>query len=114
MGAVIGFADLGEFIDQPVYTYFTGMRVRLGFSVALQTDPDVVLIDETIGVGDAKFKAKSTEAMKRKVRSDKTIVLVSHSPPIIEELCDRVVCIEEGRTRMAAPPGAVLAGYKRA
>lgn len=99
MEAIIEFSELGDFIDQPLSTYSSGMRARLGFAVAYQVDPDILLIDETLGVGDEEFKVKSTQAMHERIRSDKTIVLVSHVPGTIRELCDRAIWIEEGVTR---------------
>lgn len=112
MDDIIDFAELHDFIDQPVRTYSSGMRARLGFAVAFQLDPDVLLIDEVLGVGDAKFKEKSSAVMKEKIRSDKTVVLVSHSASTIKELCQRVVWIEHGEMRAAGPPEEVLKAYQ--
>ncbi len=111
---IVGFAELGRFIDQPVRTYSAGMRARLGFSVALQLDPDVLLVDEVLGVGDAAFQRKSTEAMKAKIRSRRTVVLVSHSLPVLRELCDRVMWLADGAVRMEGRPEKVLAAYAAA
>ena len=94
---IINFSELEDFIDQPVSTYSTGMRARLGFSVAYFIDPDVILLDEVLGVGDATFRKKSTAAMKKRIKSDKTVVLVSHSVPLLKEVCDRIVWIEKGK-----------------
>jgi len=99
MEAIIEFSGLGHFINQPLHTYSSGMRARLGFSVAIQVDPDVLLIDEVLGVGDEEFRTKSTSEMKRLIKSDKTVVLVSHSLPTVKELCDRAVWIEEGSVK---------------
>ena len=95
---IIAFSGLGDFIDEPVGTYSSGMRARLGFAVSFHADPDILLIDEVLGVGDADFKKKSTAAMKERIRSDRTVVLVSHNLLTIRELCDRVVWIEGGKT----------------
>jgi lipopolysaccharide transport system ATP-binding protein len=108
---IIEFSELGDFIDQPISTYSTGMRARLGFSVAFQTDPDILLVDEVFGVGDAEFRDKSERAMRQKIRSNKTVVLVSHNPQTIRNLCDRAVWIEKGCTRLEGDPDSVLAAY---
>lgn len=111
MDAIIDFSELGDFIDQPLSTYSSGMRARLGFSVAYQVQPDVLLIDETLGVGDAAFMEKSTQAMRERIRSDKTIVLVSHMPGIVRELCDRAVWIEDGVTCAVGDVAEVTDAY---
>ena len=100
MAAIIEFSELGRFIDEPLSTYSSGMRARLGFSVAYQVRPDILLIDETLGVGDEEFKAKSTRAMRERIRSDKTILLVSHNMPTIRDLCDRAIWLDEGVVRL--------------
>lgn len=111
MDEIIEFSGLVDFIDQPIYTYSTGMLARLGFSIAFQTDPDILLVDEVLGVGDAEFREKSSRAMRQKIRSNKTIVLVSHNQHIIRELCDRVVWVDRGRERMVGNPEHVLESY---
>ena len=90
------FSGLNDFFEEPVISYSSGMRMRLGFSIALQLDPDILLIDEVLGVGDAEFQKKSTQEMKEKIKSDKTIIIVTHSKRTIDELCDRVIHIENG------------------
>jgi lipopolysaccharide transport system ATP-binding protein len=111
MEAIIEFSDLGQFIDQPLRNYSAGMRARLGFSVAIQVDPDVLLIDEVLGVGDEAFRKKSSTEMKRLIKSDKTVVLVSHSLPIVKELCDKVVWIENGFIKASGKTETVLELY---
>jgi lipopolysaccharide transport system ATP-binding protein len=111
MDKIIDFAELGDFFDQPISTYSTGMRARLGFSVAFQTDPDILLVDEVLGVGDAEFREKSERAMRQKIRSNRTVVLVSHNPQMIRNLCDRAVWIENGCTRLEGDPESVLTAY---
>lgn len=93
---IIEFSELGEFASHHVRTYSSGMRARLGFSVALNMKADVLLIDEALAVGDAKFKAKSEKAIVERVTSSQTVVLVSHSGAQINRLCDRAVWIEKG------------------
>jgi len=111
MDAIISFSELDGFFEQPVNTYSTGMRARLGFSVAYHLDPDVILLDEVLGVGDEAFKIKSTAAMKEKIRSEKTVVLVSHNVPLIREICDRLVWIENGKTQAQGDVKEVLDAY---
>jgi lipopolysaccharide transport system ATP-binding protein len=108
---VIDFSELGDAIDAPVHTYSTGMKARLGFAVAFQIDPDVLLVDEVMGVGDADFKEKSSEALKERIRSDRTVVVVSHNTGTLKDLCQRLVWIEDGRTRMEGDVDDVLAYY---
>jgi len=111
MEAIIAFSELGQFIDQPIATYSSGMVARLGFSVAFQVDPDVLLIDEVLGVGDAEFSQKSAQVMQEKIRSNKTIVFVSHHASLIQQLCDRVVWIEDGVSKAEGEPTQVLQEY---
>lgn len=94
MPKIIEFSGLGEFIDQPVNSYSTGMRARLGFSVANQMDPDVILVDEVLGVGDVEFKKKSAAAMREKISSNKTVVIVSHDEKTLKDLCDRILWVD--------------------
>lgn len=111
MEKIIAFSELEDFIEQPVNTYSTGMRARLGFSVAYFADPDVILLDEVLGVGDEVFRKKSTEAMKKRIQSEKTVVLVSHSPSLLREVCDRLIWIEDGKTTAQGDVATVLEEY---
>ena len=111
MDDIISFSDLQQFIDDPVGTYSTGMRARLGFSIAHHIDPDVILLDEVLGVGDEVFRKKSTVAMKNRIKSAKTVVLVSHNVNLIKELCDRAVWIEEGISKSQGNVSEVLNEY---
>jgi lipopolysaccharide transport system ATP-binding protein len=111
MDEIIDFAELHEFIDQPVITYSAGMKARLGFSIAFQVDPDILLIDEVLGVGDGVFQAKSSKAMREKIRSNKTVILVSHNLQTLRDLCDRAVWIEEGVSRAEGDVTTVLQTY---
>ena len=111
---IIEFSELGDFVDQPVRSYSMGMKARLGFSVALYADPDILLVDEVLGVGDADFREKSANALREISRSNKTVVIVSHNNGVIRNLCDRVVWIENGHTQGAGPTDAVLEQYQQA
>jgi len=105
------YADLGEFFDMPVNYYSHGMRARLGFSVAIYAEPDVILLDEVLGVGDIDFREKSIRTMKEKINSDKTVVLVSHSAETIQDTCDRLIWIENGEVREEGEVTNVLHKY---
>ncbi len=112
MDEIIEFSGLGEFIDQPVNTYSSGMRARLGLSVALQCNPDLLLIDEVLGVGDQEFKERSSKAIQDKIQAGRTVVLTSHSGPQIRSLTDRVAWIEHGCCRMQGPTAQVMDEYE--
>ncbi len=112
--AIAEFAELGDFFDEPIAEYSAGMRARLGFAVAFQLDPDILLIDEVLGVGDAQFREKSAAVMTEKIRSDKTVVLVSHNAETLLELCDRAVWLEDGCTRAVGPAEEVVIAYRDA
>lgn len=90
------FAELGEFFDQPIDTYSSGMRARLGFATALYTKVDILFIDETLSVGDAHFKKKAEKAMQEKLRDTQTCVFVSHNSNQINSVCTRAIWIEDG------------------
>nr|WP_301300857.1 ABC transporter ATP-binding protein [Pseudomonas citronellolis] len=107
------FSGLENFFEQPVASYSTGMRARLGFSVAMHADPDILLIDEVLGVGDQTFKDRSQQAMQEKIRSNKTVVLVSHSLEAVSKLCDRVLWIEKGKSIDCGATDEVLGHYDR-
>ena len=95
---IIALADIGDFIDEPVKCYSSGMCARLGFSIAYFVDTDIILIDEALAAGDQAFKEKASELIKKKIKSDHTVILVSHSMALVKELCDRVIQIESGRS----------------
>ena len=107
------FADLGDHFDAPLATYSSGMRARLGFSSALYSTAEVLLIDEVLGVGDQEFRAKSNAAIKELIRSNRTVILASHNLATLRELCHRVVWIDRGRVRAAAATSEVLDRYAK-
>lgn len=109
---IVEFSGIEKFINSPARTYSSGMRARLGFSIAYLLEPDILLIDETLGVGDISFREKSTKAMKDKILSNQTVVLVSHAESIIAELCDRVVWIENGNKIMEGNTDEILTEYQ--
>lgn len=112
--AIREFSELGEFFEQPISSYSTGMLMRLGFSVAMQVEPDVLLIDEVLAVGDAEFQEKSGAALRERIRNGCTVVLVSHGDQQIRQLCNRVLWVEHGKSLMQGPVEDVLATYHTA
>jgi lipopolysaccharide transport system ATP-binding protein len=106
------YSELGDFFFEPVRTYSTGMRTRLGFSITTIISPDVLLVDEVLSVGDQHFKEKAERTMVAKLQSQQTVVLVSHSHHQIARLCDRVVLIDEGMSFATGEPREVLNLYE--
>ncbi len=111
--AIIDFADLGDFIRRPLRTYSTGMVARLGFSVIVHLDPEILLIDEVLAVGDEAFQAKCMKKMASFRASGTTMVFVSHDMESVEKLCDRVVLLDGGKDVATGPPREVIAEYVR-
>ncbi len=93
---VIEFADLGEYIDQPVRTYSSGMKVRLGFAININTNPDILVIDEALSVGDAAFKKKCKDKIHEMIQEDITVLYVSHNRDI-QDFCDRCIYLQKGK-----------------
>lgn len=108
---IIEFSELGDFIDNPVRTYSSGMYMRLAFSVAINVDADILLIDEILAVGDASFQAKCFNKMQEIKKEGKTIVIVSHDTGSIERLCNRAVWIDKGYVKKDGNPHDVVALY---
>lgn len=113
MDEIIEFAELGEFIDKPVRTYSSGMYSKLSFAITAVLDTDILLVDEVLSVGDARFKKKSYNKMKELILdSERTVMIVSHSIPTLKELCNRVLWMHDGKIRMLGEPQAVLREYE--
>ena len=108
---IVEFAELDEFMDMPMRTYSSGMYGRLGFSVAVNMEPDILLIDEAMSVGDARFRKKSARKMKELCSQARTIVLVSHALGTIAELCDKAVWMHKGELQMEGEPAPVIDAY---
>jgi teichoic acid transport system ATP-binding protein len=106
------FAELGDFIDMPMRTYSSGMYGRLAFSVAVNMDPDILLIDEALSVGDARFKQKSFDKMRALCAEARTILIVSHALKSIRELSDEVLWMHKGEIAMRGDPETVIEAYK--
>lgn len=108
---IIEFSELGEFIDNPIRTYSSGMYMRLAFSVAINVDADILLIDEILAVGDQHFQEKCYKKLKDLKESGKTIVIVTHSLDVVKDLCDRAVWIYKGELRLDGDPIYVVDEY---
>jgi ABC-type polysaccharide/polyol phosphate transport system ATPase subunit len=110
---IISFAEIARFIDMPVRTYSSGMSLRLGFSVAIHTKPQLLLIDEILAVGDEAFRKKSEAALVELIKGGLTTILVSHRLATVREICDRAIWIDEGRIMADGDPKAVTQEYTR-
>ena len=113
-GEIVAFAEIGDFIDEPVCTYSTGMMMRLAFSVGVTVDPDILLIDEVLGVGDLAFYAKCQERILHFRECDKTIRCVSHSTVTAMSICDRALWLDHGRLMADGPIAGVMDSYTAA
>jgi ABC-type polysaccharide/polyol phosphate transport system ATPase subunit len=111
MDAILHFAELLDFLDTPVRYYSSGMLARLGFSVAVHTDPDLLLVDEVLAVGDLSFQTKCIARIHEIQRSGTTILFVSHDATTVQALCDRVLWLRDGRLIHDGVPGPILAEY---
>ena len=110
---IIKFSELGDFIDKPVKTYSSGMYSKLAFSITAILETDIMLIDEVLSVGDKKFKEKSYNKMKELISDDhRTVLIVSHSLGTIEELCDEVIWLNDGKIKMKGSPKEILPLYE--
>lgn len=108
---IIGFSELNNFIDVPVKTYSSGMYARLGFSIAVNIERDVILIDEILGVGDSRFKGKCEKKMRQFQERGKTIILVSHSMEAVKNFCNRVIWMDKGTVIAEGQPERVIEQY---
>src|SRR6516225_9172718 len=108
---IVEFAELKDFIDAPVKTYSSGMYMRLGFAVAIHVDPDVLLVDEVLAVGDEGFTHKCLDKFAEFKRRNKTILLVTHSLGLVERFCDEALWLDSGRKRAEGDPKRVVGEY---
>ncbi len=112
MDEIIEFSELGKFIDRPVKTYSSGMFSKLAFSITAILEPDIMLVDEVLAVGDAKFKKKSYAKMKQLIADEnRTVLIVSHNTDTIRKLCDRIIWLHEGEIKMIGTVDEVLPVY---
>ncbi|MBJ7369400.1 MAG: ABC transporter ATP-binding protein [Ilumatobacteraceae bacterium] len=109
--SIVEFAGLERFINTPVKNYSSGMTIRLGFSIAAHVEPEILLIDEVLTVGDQSFQRKSSEKIEQFRREGRTIVVVSHSLGSVQQLCKEVIWLEKGRMMMRGPAAEVIAAY---
>jgi lipopolysaccharide transport system ATP-binding protein len=110
---IIEYSELNEFIDQPIRMYSSGMLARLGFSIAIQSNPEILLIDEVLSVGDQNFQKKSKKTIQDFREQGVTIIFVSHDISAIEKLCDKVIWIENHKVKMIGETSEVIEEYKK-
>jgi ABC-type polysaccharide/polyol phosphate transport system ATPase subunit len=110
---IVAFAELEEFIDHQVRYYSSGMRARLGFSIAVNVDPDILIIDEVLAAGDKDFRKKASEKMKVFMAKAKAIVISSHSLKLISDVCDSAIWLHKGKVQMNGPAAEVVDQYTR-
>jgi ABC-2 type transport system ATP-binding protein len=109
--AIIDFADVGDYIDQPVKNYSSGMYVRLGFAIAINVDPDILVVDEVLAVGDQQFQDKCRQKFADMKRDGKTVILVSHSMDLVEQMCDEAAWLQKGDLKQVGPADPTIAAY---
>jgi ABC-type polysaccharide/polyol phosphate transport system ATPase subunit len=109
---IVEFSGIGDFIDDPLRTYSSGMVMRLAFSVAIQCNPDILLIDEVLAVGDAAFQEKSKQALVSLRRAGKSMLFVSHSSPAVRQMCERAIWIDHGSLMAEGRVDDVLDAYE--
>lgn len=111
--AIVEFSELGDFIDVPVKNYSSGMRARLGFSIATLVEPDILILDEVLSVGDVKFRKKSEERIKEMFDRETTVLFVSHNLAQVRALCNRAIWLEKGRLVEDGPVEAVAEHFEK-
>ena len=111
---IVEFSGLADYMEEPVKNYSSGMYVRLGFSVAIHTDPEILLVDEVLAVGDEAFAHKCLRRIEELLAEGRTVVMVSHALSLIEELCGRVLWLENGRQKLIGEPRRVVDAYRLA
>jgi lipopolysaccharide transport system ATP-binding protein len=112
--AIADFAEVGDFIDQPLRTYSWGMQLRLAFAVAVHSDPSVLIVDEVLAVGDERFREKCLDRIDRFRQAGKTLLIVTHDLALAERFCDRAIWLEHGAVVADGPVGPVTANYHMA
>ena len=110
--SIVEFSGVADFIDEPLRTYSSGMMVRLAFSVAIRANPDILVIDEILSVGDQSFQRKCIDEIKRLKSSGKTLVCVSHATAVLRELCEQALWLEHGEAKMWGTTATVLECYE--
>jgi ABC-type polysaccharide/polyol phosphate transport system ATPase subunit len=110
---IVEFSGLGDYLDEPVKNYSSGMYVRLGFAVAIHTDPEILLVDEVLAVGDEAFAHRCLRRIEELLAAHRTVIFVSHSLALVEDLCDRVLWLDGGKVRLAGEPRRVVDAYRQ-
>ena len=110
---IVDFADLEGYIDQPVRTYSSGMRMRLGFAINISTEPEILLVDEALSVGDASFKAKCLEKIHELIGADTTVIYVSHSMQSVKDICERAIYLKKGKVAFDGNVNEALEVYEK-
>lgn len=113
LGKIIEYSGIGDFIDAPIQTYSTGMKARLGFAVIAHIDPEVLLLDEVLSVGDGQFAHKCEATIRAFQKAGKTLCFVSHSPSQVLALCQRAIWLHQGRVQQIGAAELVCAAYQR-
>ena len=108
---IVDFCELGEYLDLPVRTYSTGMVARLGFAIATAIEPDILLLDEGLGAGDARFAVRAESCMQELIQRTRILVLASHSDALIKSMCNRAILLEKGRLIAMGPVDEVINRY---
>jgi|SRR5271157_1264388 len=109
--SIVDFSEIRDFIHDPIRTYSSGMVMRLAFSVAVHVDPDILIIDEVLGVGDQRFQEKCFDRIRRFKQAGKTLLFVSHGGDIVRLLCERAIWLDHGKMMLEGPPAQVLEAY---
>ena len=109
---IVDFSGVERFLDQPVKNYSSGMYVRLGFSIAINVDPDILVVDEVLSVGDEEFQRKSFQKFLEFKKRGKTVILVTHTMPVVEDICDTVTWINKGEMMQTGPATDVVKKYQ--
>jgi teichoic acid transport system ATP-binding protein len=109
---IIDFADIGPFIDQPVKAYSSGMRSRLGFSIAMSLQPEILIIDEILSAGDAAFRKKATGKLKEMVKSARAVIVIAHQLGFLKSVCNEMLWLYNGRVQMQGDPKKVIRAYQ--
>ena len=110
--SIIEFAELGDYIDQPVRTYSSGMKMRLGFAINVNIEPDVLVVDEALAVGDASFKRKCKDKIKEIINAGTTVLYVSHNANSVKEICPRSIYLRKGTVICDGPTDETLKVYE--
>jgi ABC-type polysaccharide/polyol phosphate transport system ATPase subunit len=112
LDSIVSFAELSEFIDTPLKYYSSGMKIRLGFAVAIHVEAEIMLLDEVFAVGDAHFQEKCIQRIRELQAEGRTMLLVSHSLPLIAQLCQRTLWMQRGKLMADGPTAEVIAAYE--